>query len=87
MSGDPWLGQWCRSRFIRALFQFSKCAASEAAKFTKFSRGGVELLGVVGAVRRGCPGLSSDGRSANYTVRQFAPWCGYGATPMSAAGM
>ena len=26
--------------------------------------------GVAGAVRRGCPGLSSYGRSANYTVRQ-----------------
>ncbi len=51
MSGDPWLGQWCRSRFIRGLFQFSKCAASEAAKF---GRGGVELLGVVGAPRLEC---------------------------------
>ena len=40
-----------RSQFIRALFQFSKRAASEAAKF---GRGGVELLGVVGAPRLEC---------------------------------
>ena len=33
-------------RFLRALFQFSKRAASEAAKF---GRGGVELLGVIAA--------------------------------------
>jgi len=39
------------SRFIRAFFQFSKRAASEAAKF---GRGGVELLGVVGAARLEC---------------------------------
>jgi hypothetical protein len=36
------------SRFIRALFQFSKRAAGEA---TKFGRSGVKLLGVVGAAR------------------------------------
>ena len=39
------------SRFLRALFQFSKRAAGEA---TKFSRGGVKLLGVVGAARLEC---------------------------------
>ena len=39
------------SRFLRALFQFSKRAASEA---TKFGRSGVELLGVVGAPRLEC---------------------------------
>jgi hypothetical protein len=41
----------CRSRFLHALFQFSKCAADEAAKF---GRGGVEFLGVVGAARLEC---------------------------------
>ncbi len=45
-SGDRGSGRWWGSRFIRALFQLSKRAASEAAKF---GRGGVELLGVVGA--------------------------------------
>src|ERR1700720_3436873 len=39
------------SRFLRALFQFSKRAAGEA---TKFGRSGVELLGVVGAARLEC---------------------------------
>ena len=39
------------SRFLRALFQFSKRVAGEA---TKFGRGGVELLGVVGAARLEC---------------------------------
>ena len=39
------------SRFLRALFQFSKRAAGEAAKF---GRSGVELLGVVGAARLEC---------------------------------
>ena len=39
------------SRFLRALFQFSKSAAGEAAKF---GRSGVELLGVVGAARLEC---------------------------------
>ena len=39
------------SRFLRALFQFSKRAASEA---TKFGRSGVKLLGVVGAARLEC---------------------------------
>ena len=34
------------SRFLRALFQFSKRAAGEA---TKFGRSGVKLLGVVGS--------------------------------------
>jgi hypothetical protein len=40
-----------RSRFRPALFQFSKRAASEAAKF---GRGGVELLGVIAAARLEC---------------------------------
>jgi hypothetical protein len=39
------------SRFLRALFQFSKRAAGEA---TKFDRSGVKLLGVVGAARFEC---------------------------------
>src|SRR3974377_1211585 len=39
------------SRFLRALFQFSKRAAGEA---TKFGRSGVELLGVVGATCLEC---------------------------------
>ena len=39
------------SRFLRALFQFSKRAAGEA---TKFGRSGVELLGVVEAARLEC---------------------------------
>ena len=39
------------SRFLRALFQFSKRAAGEAAKF---GRSGVKLLGVVGAARLEC---------------------------------
>jgi hypothetical protein len=39
------------SRFLRALFQFSKRAACEA---TKFNRSGVELLGVIGAARLEC---------------------------------
>jgi hypothetical protein len=39
------------SRFLRALFQFSKRAAGEA---TKFGRSGVELLSVVGAARLEC---------------------------------
>ena len=53
VGGDlsPVRGRSCRSRFIRALFQFSKRAAGEAAKF---GRGGVELLGVVGAARLEC---------------------------------
>ncbi len=51
MSGDPWLGQWCRLRFVGALLQLSKCAPSEAAKF---GGGGVEFLGVVGAARLEC---------------------------------
>jgi hypothetical protein len=36
------------SRFLRTLFQFSICAAGEAAKF---GRSGVEPFGVVGAAR------------------------------------
>ena len=40
-----------RSRFVGALFQLSKRAASEAAKF---GRGGVEFLGMVGAARLEC---------------------------------
>ena len=39
------------SRFLSALFQFSKRAAGEAAKF---GRSGVELFGVVGAARLKC---------------------------------
>ena len=39
------------SRFLRALFQFSKRAAGEA---TKFGRSGVEFLSVVGAARLEC---------------------------------
>jgi len=39
------------SRFLRALFQFSKRAAGEA---TKLGRGGIKLLGVVGAARLEC---------------------------------
>jgi hypothetical protein len=39
------------SRFLRALFQFSKRAAGES---TKFGRSGVKLLGVVGAARLEC---------------------------------
>src|SRR5215467_4918178 len=39
------------SRFLRALFQFSKRAAGEA---TKFGRSGVEFLGVVGAACLEC---------------------------------
>src|SRR3974390_1524964 len=39
------------SRFLRALFQFSKRAAGEA---TKFGRSGVERLGVVGATCLEC---------------------------------
>src|SRR5215469_7505717 len=39
------------SRFLRALFQFSKRAAGKA---TKFGRSGVKLLGVVGAARLEC---------------------------------
>ena len=39
------------SRFLRALFQFSKCAAGEAAEF---SRTRVELLSVIGAARLEC---------------------------------
>jgi hypothetical protein len=39
------------SRFLHSLFQFSKRAAGEA---TKFSCGGVEFLGVVGAARVEC---------------------------------
>ena len=39
------------SRFLRALFQFSKRAAGKA---TKFGRSGVKLLGVVSAARLEC---------------------------------
>ena len=39
------------SRFLRALFQFSKRAASET---TKFDRSGVELLCMIGAARLEC---------------------------------
>jgi hypothetical protein len=39
------------SRFLRAFFQFSKRAASEA---TTFDRSGVKLLGVIGATRLEC---------------------------------
>src|SRR3974390_1545837 len=39
------------SRFLRALFQFSKRAAGEP---TKFGRSGVKLFGVVGAARLEC---------------------------------
>jgi len=39
------------SRFVRALFQFSKRAAGET---TKFGRSGVEFLGVVGSGRLEC---------------------------------
>src|SRR5262245_50590032 len=39
------------SRFLRALFQFSKRAAGEA---TEFSRSRVELLSVIGAARLEC---------------------------------
>ena len=39
------------SRFLRALFQFSKRAAGEA---TEFGRSGIKLLGVVGAARLEC---------------------------------
>src|SRR5262245_31054059 len=38
-------------RFPRAPFQFSKCAAGEPAKF---SRRGVEFLGMIGAARLEC---------------------------------
>jgi len=44
------LWRFC-SPFLRALFQFSKRPAGEAAKFV---RSGVELLGVVGAARLEC---------------------------------
>jgi hypothetical protein len=45
---ERWGGAMLRllSRFLRALFQFSKRAAGEA---TKFGRSGVKLLGVVGS--------------------------------------
>jgi hypothetical protein len=39
------------SRFLRALFQFSKRAAGES---TKFNRSGVKLVGMVGAARLEC---------------------------------
>jgi hypothetical protein len=39
------------SRFLRAPFQFSKRAASEAAEF---SRSGIKYLGVIGAARLEC---------------------------------
>ena|SRR6516165_844682 len=39
------------SRFLRALFQFSKRAAGKA---TKFGRSGVKLFGVVDAARLEC---------------------------------
>jgi hypothetical protein len=47
------------SRFLRALFQFSKRAAG---KTTKLNRSGVELLGVIGAARFECgePAAESD---------------------------
>jgi hypothetical protein len=50
---ERWGGAMLRllSRFLRALFQFSKRAAGEA---TKFGRSGVKLLGVVGAARLEC---------------------------------
>ena len=50
---ERWGGAVLRllSRFLRALFQFSKRAAGEAAKF---GRSGVKLLGVVGAARLEC---------------------------------
>jgi hypothetical protein len=48
--GERWRLRFC-SRFLRTLFQFSKRAAGEAAKF---GRSGVELLGVVGAARLEC---------------------------------
>ena len=46
-----WYAIGTHSRFLRALFQFSKRAASEA---TEFSRSRVELLSVIGAARLEC---------------------------------
>ena len=45
------------SRFLWALFQFSKRAASEVAKF---GRGGFEVLGVAGAARLECDELAAE---------------------------
>jgi hypothetical protein len=58
------------SRFLRALFQFSKRAAGEA---TKFGRSGVKLLGVVGAARLECgePAAESGDRLSWGAVDQF----------------
>ncbi len=54
-SGPGWYHLW----FIGALFQLSERAAGEA---TKFGRGGVEFLGVIGATRFKCaePAAESD---------------------------
>src|SRR5581483_12369289 len=52
-------GPACCSRFLRALFQFGKCPAGKAAKF---SRCGAELLGVVGAARLECSKPASEAR-------------------------
>src|SRR6516162_8243063 len=47
------------SRYLRALFQFSKRAAGKA---TKFGRSGVKLLGVVGAARLECGEPAAESR-------------------------
>jgi len=54
------------SRFLRALFQFSKRAAGEA---TKFGCSGVELFGVVGAVCLECGEPAAE--SGELIRRQF----------------
>ena len=54
------------SRFLRALFQFSKRAAGEA---TKFGCSGVELFGVVGAICLECGEPAAE--SGELIRRQF----------------
>jgi hypothetical protein len=75
----------CGSRFLRALFQFSKRAASKAAKF---GRGGVEFLGVVGAARLECDEAAAE---AGELIRRqlgnrFGDLFDFHATQYSTAG-
>src|SRR5215469_16497809 len=64
------------SRFLRALFQFSKRAAGKA---TKFGRSGVKVLGVVGAARLECgePAAESGELIRRQLGNSFGDFCDF----------
>jgi hypothetical protein len=74
------------SRFLRALFQFSKRAAGEA---TKFGRSGVEFLGVVGAARVECgePAAESGELIRRQLGNNFSDFFDFHGAQYSTAGL